>query len=533
MNYHPDKTLEPKLKKISSVDIDHSFSVRDIFNVLFCHKWKIMLFVTTLVSTVSLATYRMPYVYESNAEILIGVGRDPNSIAPILGPSQDMGQDQIQRVNNELVVLKSRNLTERVVEKLGPKLILKRPKPNASVTVVKPIEPAKDKAAKIEKTPAQLEQEKQEYQEIKIAAVNVMNASLSVEAKPLSFMVGLRLTSRDPEVAQKALSTLIDEYIARYIELSEPKSVKIFQERYDRNMITLHKKEEILAKFRQENNIYAIEVQKGMLISREGELIGRFQTNLSEISGLEAKIAQLSKTVKKYPSRITQQEVLGRTNYVADGLKNTLTRLKTEEVELRSRYQDNSRRIIENNEQISIIEASLANEPDSKIETATDINTIYQDLTKDLEFSKADLLSKKAVSATLKEELKKIQEELSKLTSGELTLERMQRDVKLAELELQENREILQRAASFNALNEGKITSVEIIEPATLSYEHVSPNKPRNIILALFMGILGGIGLAFFLDYFDDSMKTNEDVKRRLHLPVLAIISNREYEKCV
>src|SRR4029079_10952474 len=46
----------------------------------------------------------------------------------------------------------------------------------------------------------------------------------------------------------------------------------------------------------------------------------------------------------------------------------------------------------------------------------------------------------------------------------------------------------------------------------------------RNIRVALLLVLAAGIGLAFLLDYLDDSVRTSEDVSRHLGLPTLALI---------
>ncbi len=50
------------------------------------------------------------------------------------------------------------------------------------------------------------------------------------------------------------------------------------------------------------------------------------------------------------------------------------------------------------------------------------------------------------------------------------------------------------------------------------------PNRPRNIFIAFLLSLTAGIGLAFLLDYLDDSVKTSDDVGRYLGLPTLALI---------
>jgi len=54
-----------------------------------------------------------------------------------------------------------------------------------------------------------------------------------------------------------------------------------------------------------------------------------------------------------------------------------------------------------------------------------------------------------------------------------------------------------------------------------------APSKPRvmvNMALAVVVGLIVGVGLAFFLEYLDTSVKTMEDVENFLQVPVLAVV---------
>lgn len=52
----------------------------------------------------------------------------------------------------------------------------------------------------------------------------------------------------------------------------------------------------------------------------------------------------------------------------------------------------------------------------------------------------------------------------------------------------------------------------------------VGPNRGRNILVAFLLSLAAGVGLAFLLDYLDDSVKSSEDIGRNLGLPTLALI---------
>jgi polysaccharide biosynthesis transport protein len=65
---------------------------------------------------------------------------------------------------------------------------------------------------------------------------------------------------------------------------------------------------------------------------------------------------------------------------------------------------------------------------------------------------------------------------------------------------------------------------VQVIEPAEADSTPYKPNKRLNISLGIAFGLLVGIGLAFFIEYLDTSVKTIDDVERALQAAVLGVI---------
>lgn len=66
--------------------------------------------------------------------------------------------------------------------------------------------------------------------------------------------------------------------------------------------------------------------------------------------------------------------------------------------------------------------------------------------------------------------------------------------------------------------------NVWIIEKAELPKIPAKPNKKRNILLGIVLGLFGGIGLAFFFEYLDNTVKTPEDVEEKYNIPVISTI---------
>ncbi|HEX7168296.1 MAG TPA: polysaccharide biosynthesis tyrosine autokinase [Acidimicrobiales bacterium] len=70
-----------------------------------------------------------------------------------------------------------------------------------------------------------------------------------------------------------------------------------------------------------------------------------------------------------------------------------------------------------------------------------------------------------------------------------------------------------------------KTGGVQVVSPAVAPSEPVRPTPARNAAVALVVGLLLGVGLAFLRDYLDDSLTAKEDVERTLPgTSVLAMI---------
>ena len=66
--------------------------------------------------------------------------------------------------------------------------------------------------------------------------------------------------------------------------------------------------------------------------------------------------------------------------------------------------------------------------------------------------------------------------------------------------------------------------TVIVHDQPVISDSPVSPNVTLNLVLGAVVGLIFGVGIAFFLEYLDTSVKSLEDVERYLQVPVLAVI---------
>lgn len=66
--------------------------------------------------------------------------------------------------------------------------------------------------------------------------------------------------------------------------------------------------------------------------------------------------------------------------------------------------------------------------------------------------------------------------------------------------------------------------NIKIIEEVQLPENPVSPNKKMNIAIAFLLGLMVSIGLAFLLEFLDNTFKSKEQLERELDIPVIGLI---------
>jgi len=83
---------------------------------------------------------------------------------------------------------------------------------------------------------------------------------------------------------------------------------------------------------------------------------------------------------------------------------------------------------------------------------------------------------------------------------------------------------LLQKHEEARIAQASTISNIKIVDPAITPDKPVKPQKKKNVLLGLLVGLMLGVGLAFFHDYMDDTIKDGEEAKRLLGWPLLGII---------
>jgi polysaccharide biosynthesis transport protein len=83
---------------------------------------------------------------------------------------------------------------------------------------------------------------------------------------------------------------------------------------------------------------------------------------------------------------------------------------------------------------------------------------------------------------------------------------------------------LLQKQREVQIAQGDKGSEVRIENYSRVPRSPVGPPRLRNVMIALVLSLVAGIGLAFLLDFLDDTVKSLDDIDRYIHLPALAMI---------
>ncbi|MGB3057179.1 MAG: polysaccharide biosynthesis tyrosine autokinase, partial [Candidatus Omnitrophota bacterium] len=129
----------------------------------------------------------------------------------------------------------------------------------------------------------------------------------------------------------------------------------------------------------------------------------------------------------------------------------------------------------------------------------------------------------------LKSELASVNSKITGETNTEILSKDKEIQYNILKREVESNKQIyeslLKRIKEMEVTGELKTTNVRVIDKATIPKTPARPKKKINLLIALFMGLFGGSGLAFLFENLDQSVKTPEDIKNYIKLPALASIA--------
>jgi uncharacterized protein involved in exopolysaccharide biosynthesis len=519
-------------------------SARGLLGILFRQKGKILLFFMLTVAAVTMVTLVLPEIYQAEAKLMIKIGRESLAVDPgVEGETVPLSQSRQNEIFSEISILKSRYVIETAVEKIGPERFFDRADgpdkvQQASVkTVGAPFPPLEALLRFLEPgqgAPAPPEPAVSGPDDLRSRAADIVAKGLSVENERNSHILRLTFPSPEPLLARSVLEAVIDAYLAHHIKVHQSQTPsRFFWEQAQGANQALNETEEELRRFRVRNGIGDFDRQKLLLVDRIGELERDLHAAAVQRKASGARIASLERSRNQSPAVVEISRVSGKANPAIHQIKTRLVDLRLKEADLAARYADGHRTLIDVRNQIRLAEAALAGEAGNDIEVMRGINVNRQTLELDLVNERSVMDAQTARERELRSELREAREQMDAFLSHEGVLTGLKRDIEISREKYLKYMEKFQQASISEKLDTGRISNVSLVQPPSVGRNPVKPKKTLNIALGLVLGLFGGVALGFAWDYFDDAIKTREDVEKLLEIPVLVSVSREEFKTCI
>ena len=486
-------------------------SLIDSLYVVFKRKSQILLFFGATVCTVGIATFFIKPTYEASSQILVKIGRE-NLYVPTVPASSNVNPvinfNREEQINSEIEIFKGRSLAEQVAEFLGPTTIYKDLKVEGG-----------------EITKRSFPQDKTLYSLLEEASLRIQKA-LEVEGVNKSNVIEVRFKHDNPDMAATVVNKLVDFFLDRHLDIHKtPQSYKFFKHQSELLKNQLMLAEANLKNFKKQHNITSLEEERTLLLKQLANLGAALNETLSQEAETESRVHQLHQQLASIPETVPQGEEIDHNPYLISTLEARLVELELKEQELLTKYTEQSRFILNAREEIRIVRDKL-NEQEKKRygKSRSGLNVIYQHLQEELLRNEAELKALKAKQEIQSGQLSEYQRKIGKLNQNEVELNQLQQEANVNQRNYQLYLSKFEESRISRAMDAEKIANVTLLEPARRPHKPVKPRVKLNMALAVFLGTFGGLGLAFFFEYFDDSLEKAKDVEEGLELPVLALI---------
>ena len=481
-------------------------SLREVSYVLFRHKWKVTIFFLSVILIVSLGTFLSPKIYQSEATLLVRVGRESVTLDPSATTGQviSLGHSRDAEINSEVEVLRSRDLVERVVETIGLDTFLK----GLGRRTEKAVAPASAIGDRDN-------------------IIRTVIENLKIDVRKGSNIIHASYEGQGPELTQNVLIKLIDLYLEKHASVHRtPGSYEFFNQQTEQLRVSLAKTEENLRKVKNKTGIASLEDQRRVVYTRVNDLQRESELTYSSLAASEAKVRVMEKALSDLPATTVTGETGGVGNYGADLMRSKLYELKLKEQDLLSRYTEKSISVREIRRQIVEAEGLIAKEESTRTQVTKGLNEGYSRAQLDIFTEKGTLASLQAKAKVLRDQLVNARAELTLLNNNEVQIAELQRQLSIQEANYRKFSQNLEEARVGHALELQKISNISVVQPPTHPFRPVRPRKTLNLALGVLLGMLGGIALAFFSEYMDHTFKRPKDIEERLKLPLLAVIPN-------
>lgn len=511
----------------------------EIYRSVCRRKWRAGGFFLFAMIVATAVTVFWPRTYLSEGQLFVRLGRENAT----LDPTATLGQDPVVKVpesreneiNTVVAMLRSRPVIEHVVDAIGPEAILEGRSSPASETaapadgIQQEIAEARDmlaaKAGDLKNWVESLSPNPSAPLDARDLAIRNVAANLAVGAVKKSDVVYISFESRSPELSQATVSQIIDFYLTQHAKLNRSGGAhEFFEEQKSAMLADLVHKQQQLRDLRNETGPVSLDGQRQVVVGR----IARIEDELAQIdasiSAGQAKLQNIHEKLATASEKEVVEHKTGVGDAGTDSIRAQFYALQVQEEDAASKYTEAHPKMIHLREQIAAAEQLLKKESPTRVEITEGPGRIYQE-------AKLALLAEEPLQESLVARRVELQTQLADargqwkaLNDRDLQIAELQREVEFCEASYQKYATNFEQTRIDQALEQEKISNINVLQPATYEAKPVSPRKLVNLALGFLVGIFGGTLLALLADSRDRPLFTPEEVESNLELPTLASI---------
>jgi uncharacterized protein involved in exopolysaccharide biosynthesis len=266
------------------------------------------------------------------------------------------------------------------------------------------------------------------------------------------------------------------------------------------------------------------------------------KTNLNLLTGMTAQLDAATQALsraqqdKSFLEASLNQAIdawqASQSGHNPETLEQQLAALQTKLTDLQSHYTDNYPDVVRAKADINALQKKIAEEgqnPETTTAATPNRPTIepqeIQQLRAELHNAQAVIAEKAADQEELRRQIKVYESRVQATPAVEEEYKELTRGYTAAldtYNQIEKNRDEAEMATNLERRQEGE--NFTILDPANFPDKPSFPNRPLFAVGGLAGGLALGVGLAFFLDMQDTSIRTEHDVEFVLHLPVIATV---------
>ncbi len=483
--------------------------LRELWRIIRKRKWLVSIIVGVATILLTIEVHRTPSIYKAYTDILIG--KDASTV--VQTRDQMIQIEESDNLNTNKIIIKSSPLLEDVVVNLG---LDQNPRFTASLQkktfteAVRDIwgrfagamtgNAAGDGALPVSSNPSAIEDRTPEESARLRPLVSILKAKLNVESLPESEVLRVSFEHTDPELAAAIANTTTKMFIERSFErkTSRFSDTSGWLDRSTRELkAKVQEAQAALADYTRRNGIYSTEDNQSLTADK----LTRLHT--------DATRAEMDRMLKQSLfEEVRQGRVAQLPEAFSDpkigALQAELGKLKVEAAELSVKFGPENPRVGEVQQKIKALEDQIG---ENRVSLEGKLRADFERAARDersinqaLDRAKAEAVQQNQAASEYGA-LKADVETMTALYTNFL------QKTKQADLQLAEQH-----------------NNLRVIEPAAVPVTPIGPMRMRTILIGFLVSLLGGIGLAFFLEYLDNTVKSVEDVVRVAQLPTLAVI---------